>query len=135
MRIIAVIFILIAFRSFSQTSTIKVRKPLSQADAPWHVTFCGMYRGDVTREEVCKGKEFKISNNTEGLRIFRYDVTFRSNGKLFNWTASGDTLSTDIRKQLRLIDKNTRMFIDDIKAVLKNKDTVFLNPITLRVID
>lgn len=94
-----------------------------------------MYRGDVTREEVCKGKEFKISNNTEGLRIFRYDVTFRSNGKLFNWTASGDTLSTDIRKQLRLIDKNTRMFIDDIKAVLKNKDTVFLNPITLRVID
>lgn len=135
MRIAAVIAILIAFRSFSQTSTIKVRKPLSQAEAPWHVTLCGMYRGDVKIEDVCTNNQLKIAYNTVDLRIIRFDITFKSQGKLYNWTTPGDTISSEIRKQLLLVDKKTKLYIDDIKAVSKNKDTLFLNPITLRVID
>lgn len=108
---------------------------MTQADAPWNVTLCGMYRGNVKVEDVCINNRLKINYNTIGLRIIRFDITFKSNGKIYNWSTTGDTISLEIKNRLMQADKKAKIFIDDIKAVSKNNDTIYLNPITLRVID
>lgn len=126
---------LFGLRAVAQIPTIKVKKELTQADAPWNVTLCGMYRGNVKVEDICKNNQLKIAYNTIGLRIIRFDITFKSNDKIYNWSTTGDTISAEIRSRLMLVDKKAKVFIDDIKAVSKNNDTIYLNPITLRVIE
>lgn len=135
MRWCGIICFISCLSAFSQTQKITVRKPASQADMPWHVTLCGMYRGDVKTEDIYKDHQLKISNNTAGLRIISFEVTFKSLGKIYSYSTPGDTLSLELRKSLLGADKKAKIYIDDIRAVSKNKDTLFLNPITLRVID
>ena len=125
----------LSLQSISQIQVIKVKKETGQSEAPWHVTICGMYRGDVKVEDLYKNNQLKIAYNTIGLRILYFDVAMKSKGKLYLFSTSGDTLSLDIRSRLIQADKNSKIYIDDIKAVSKNKDTVFLNPITLRIIE
>lgn len=124
-----------SLQSISQTQIIKVKKPLSQVDAPWHATICGMYKRDVKVENLYKNNQLKIAYNTIGLRIIYFDIAMKSNGKLYLFSTSGDTLTLEIRNRLILADKKTKVYIDDIKAVSTSKDTIFLNPITLTLIE
>jgi hypothetical protein len=136
LRIIAVICLLIAFRSFSQTSTIKVRKPLSQAEAPWNVTLCGKYSGSITKAEILADPKLKISFNTIGLRIISYEIVHKKQGKVsMHLGSKTDTLYAEVIKEISLTDENTNLWVQDIKAVSKNNDTIYLNPIILKVLD
>jgi hypothetical protein len=127
---------LIALRSFSQTTAIKVRKPFSQVDAPWHVTIAGKYAGTITKAELLMDPQFKIAFNTIGLRIISYEMTNQIKGKLCMWGGlQNDTLSTETKKQVLQTGKGTMLVFDRIKAVSKTNDTIYLNPISLKVLE
>lgn len=142
MKFLAAIFILFSLTTFSQTQTIKIKKEaqkpsLVQSKSPWLVTFCNYYYGTIKLVDLFNpNNKLVISNNTIDLKIIRFDLTWRTSlGKLYNYTTTGDSITIDIRKQLLQIDKRSKLFISDIKAVSKYQDTIFLNPIELRVVD
>lgn len=127
--------------SVSQTQTIKVVKEtakpsLIQSEAPWHVTFCDYYNGTVKIFDLYNPKNnLRISNNTIGLKIKSFEVIYKSKGKLCSWSTSGDSLPQNIRSALLLVDKNSKLFICDIKAISKFQDTILLNSIELKIIE
>lgn len=136
MRIVAVICLLIACRSFSQTPAIKVRKPLSQAESPWVVTLCGKYSGTISSVEILKEPQFRISGNTAGLRIISYEIISRERGKLaIRSNISDDSLNTKLKSYLPLFDKKSKLVIDEIRAVTNKQDTIDLNPLAFRFLD
>ncbi len=141
MKFLVALLFLLSLNAFSQTQKITVKKEtqkpsLIQSEAPWHVTFCNYYNGTIKLVDLYNPKnKLIISNNTIDLKIFRFDLTWKANRKLINWTTTGDSINHEIREQLLRIDKNTKLYISDIKAVSKYQDTILLNSIELRVVD
>lgn len=141
MKLFVVIFSLFSLGLFSQSPKIKIQKEkqkpsLIQSESPWHVTFCNYYNGSIKLTDLYNSKnKLKVSNNIVDLKIISFELIYKSKGKLFSSSTAGDSIPQDIRNGLLLIDKQTKLFICDIKAVSTYRDTVLLNSIELKITD
>ena len=122
--------------TYGQVKTIKVKKPTKQSEMTSVVTWCGLYYGKVTVANMLADNKLKISNNKENIRIISSDITFFIKGVgTHNISQPGDSLSKLAIDEILKLDaeKNTLIFISSIKAVTKNQDTIYLNPIDLKL--
>ncbi len=142
MRLLHVFFVFITLHGFSQVQKVVIRKEktkpsLVQSEAPWSATFCHLYNGTIKLSDLYNKKnKIEINHNTIGLKIYTYEIIYRSRGKIISETyAQGDSISYATRQRLLLIDKNSKLFISSIKAISKYQDTLLLNSIELKVVD
>lgn len=132
------ISLVVGLNAFAQTKpqVIKIKKGLKQSETNAVVTLCDKYYGDIKADDIYKNNQLKISNNLLGLKIISFNISFkRGPGAYSEYTTANDTLSLEIRKDLLTADINGRVFIVGIKAVSKNNDTLYLNPIILRIVN
>ncbi len=142
MKFLVAIFFSLSLNTFSQTQKIIVKKEtqkpsLIQSESPWHVTFCNYYNGTIKLTDLYNPKnKLVISSNTIDLRIISYELFYKSHGKLcMSALSSADSIPLEWRNHLLQVDRRSKMFISDIKAVSKYQDTILLNSIELRIID
>lgn len=142
MKFLIAIFFSLSLNGFSQTQIIKVKKEtkkpsLVQSEAPWHATFCNYYNGTIKLVDLYNPKnKIVINHDSIELAIISYELVYKSHGKLCMVALrSADSIPLEWRNRLLEVDKRSKLFISDIKAVSKYKDTVLLNTIELRVVD
>jgi hypothetical protein len=130
------LFLITATSVFSQTSKIKVKKSISQDQMSSVVTIGGYYYGKCPISKLVANKHLKISNNTSGLKIISFETTFFvDNGILKSVNCNSDSLSQEIITSITSLNtpKNRGFYIENIKAINNQKDTLFLNPIILKL--
>ncbi len=139
MKALVILFFLLSLTTLSQTKKIKVKKDLSQikqSELPFLVTICDKYAGSISRKEILTNNKLAITNNTEGLKVISYDMVFKARGKLcIHANMQNDSINLIMQKNILLCDNRTHVLLQDIKAVSKNNDTIFLNPISLKIED
>lgn len=139
MKALIVLLCLIGLTSLAQTQKIKIKKELretKQSERFFFVTICDKYSGAISKKEIYSNNQLLITNNSEGLKIISYELVYRSRGKICsNSNMSNDSINESLKRSILMCDKNTHVVFQDIKAVSKNNDTIFLNPISLKLID
>lgn len=142
MKFLGALLFLLSLNSFSQTQKITVKKEIKkpsliQSEAPWHVTFCNYYNGTIKLADLYNPKnKIVINHNSIELAIISYELVYKSHGKLCMVAlSSADSIPLEWRNKVLQVDRKSKMFISDIKAVSKYQDTILLNSIELRVID
>ncbi len=98
------------------------------------VTLCDKYYGKVTKKEIKDDPTLRISYNTLMWQIISYEYSYSLNG-IASWRVVNDNKLPD--NLLLKLDSLTNRFlyVDEIKAVNKIQDTIFLNSIKVKVID
>jgi len=133
--LITVIFF-ICFDLCGQTKTIKVKKTVTQDQMASVVTLGGLYYGNISQKKLFTDRKFRISNNKDNLRILSFDITFGAKGNIRIYSLSADSLTPELIEELNKRDPkiHNKIFITAIKAVNDRRDTIFLNPIELKLI-
>ncbi|MBX3162896.1 MAG: hypothetical protein KF900_00290 [Bacteroidetes bacterium] len=139
MKTILTTFILLLTSNFyGQTKTIKVKKTVTQETMTSVVTIAGFYHGNITVSKLIAAKKMHISNNTENWKIISYEFIV-GGGKISSFTQLGDSLTSNIIEELykRNLDNGSKIkpliLISNIKAINSKNDTMFLNPIQLKL--
>lgn len=133
LRSILVLLVIVGAQDLSSqvVAKVKVQKKLSQANMESVVTIGGYYFGTTTISNVLADKHLKISNNIHGLKVVSFEVSAISKRILYNYQCVSDSLSEEASKLILSSNAKSKMYIDHIKAVSKNNDTLFLNPIII----
>jgi hypothetical protein len=121
----------------SQIEKIKIKKLIKQSEMTSVATIAGFYYGNVSILKLLADKKIKISNNKDNTKIISFELTFINKGKGFhNFSQLGDSLGNDIIENLLKIDieNYAKIYISPIKAIRNNRDTIYLNPIELKLI-
>ena len=100
------------------------------------VTLGGLYYGSISPKKILADSKFRISNNKGNLRIVSFEITFGAKGDIKFYAVLSDSLTPQLIQELNRRDLKThnKVFITAIKAVNTGKDTVFMNPIELKLI-
>ena len=125
-NILFVIFIL-----FIQCSPKHITK---QSQVTSVATVLDCYDCTVNKQELLAKPYVTISNNNFRWKIIRYDLTFAIKGYLCYYGVEQDTFPKEAVEKIDSLGSFiNKIFIDHIKAVNKNNDTIFLNPIALKI--
>lgn len=130
------LILLLSISSIAQIPTIKVKKQLSLKTMPTvTVTLGGLVNGDCKLAMLYMDKHFKIINNTANLTLVYSETCFKIYPTLWCYREKSDSLSQLLMDDLlrKIKDKPVSLYIEKIKALDKNKDTVLLNPIILKL--
>jgi hypothetical protein len=131
-----IVLVLITLNSFAQVEKIRVKKENVATKKPI-VTIAGTHAGEISLTKLCSDKKFKISNNTDSLKVEFGIIRFTTTeGNLTEWVNSYDSLNTSFLQYLlgpRSAAK-TKVTIYRIKGKNSKGKEVKLNDITLTVI-
>ncbi len=129
--------ILLSINLYGQIPKIKVKKIITQDKMQSVTTIAGIYNGKISLTKLFLDNKFIISNNIDKIKVVSYDVYFIDNRffKLNLFAAKGDSLNEDIKNAfLKLNPKfKVNVFINEIKGVNETGDTLYLNPIALKI--
>ncbi|CAN5477590.1 hypothetical protein BH10BAC1_BH10BAC1_01380 [soil metagenome] len=130
---LTILLLFISLASYSQTGTVKVAKPIGQDQMTAVVTLAGLYYGTSSLDKILKEKKLKLSNNSK-LKIIDFNVGLLDNAMYYEYTCQGDTLSQEvIKKLIANNNKKLRLTISPIRARTSGGDTLFLNPIEIKI--
>lgn len=132
---LTVLFLFISVATYCQTGQVKVKKPLTQDKMSTVVTLAGLYYGKSSADIVLADKKLKLSNNTNKIKILNFTVDILSAGTIYSYSCQSDTLSNEVVEKIysQKDSKSLRLFISPIRATTIGKDTIFLNPIELKL--
>jgi hypothetical protein len=122
--------------TIAQIPTIKVKKQIPiKTITTATVTLAGLVKGDCKLGMLYMDKHFKIINNTANLTLVYSEACFYTHPTLKCYREKSDSLSRLLMDDLllKIKDKPVSLYIEKIKALDKNKDTVLLNPIILKL--
>lgn len=124
-----------SFPAFAQTGSIKVKKALSQDKMTTVVTISGLYYGDCSIDKILSDKKLKLSNTNNQIKILDFTVDLIAGGTLYSYSCKSDTLSNEVVEKINSIreSKRLRLNISPIRATTSKQDTIFLNPIEIRL--
>jgi len=133
-----ILFILLAlsFIAHGQTNTIKIKKQLTQDKVTTPVTIGELYDGKISVSDLIKNKKFNISNNRDNWRVLSYKISFFAKDDYLDFNVTADSLTPQVTSALlrRNLNNNNLIEFSNIKAVNSKNDTIFLNPIEIKLI-
>ncbi len=120
---------------YCQIEKIKIKKEVPQ-DTTSVVTIAGVNSGNCNILKILMDTKLKISNNKTELRIISFRAEFVDRGVFKSRQCNSDSLSKELVKEMMGLDfqKRPKFFIEEIKAINKESDTLFLPPITLNLV-
>jgi hypothetical protein len=119
-----------------QTNTIKIRKQLLQDKIVSPITIGGLYDGKISVSNLINTSKFKISNNQDNLRVVSYKISLLASGDNSDFNIIADSLTPEVKSSLskRNLNNYNLVSFQNIKAVNSKNDTIFLNPIELKLV-
>jgi hypothetical protein len=97
------------------------------------VTLCDKYYGQTSKNEIKTNPKLQISNNRLNWTIISFNYSTIIKGGIEENKSNESKLPECFLNKLDTLPDKFRLYIDEIKAVNKIKDTLILNSITLTV--
>ena len=134
---LTLLFLLIGFTSYGQTGKITVKKPLTQDKMTTVVTLAGLYYGACPVDKVLQNKKLKLSNSASNIKILNFEISVSGTGGFYEYACKSDTLSDEVIEKINSGrgSKKITLYISPIRAIVGGKDTLFLNPIEIYLIN
>jgi len=99
------------------------------------VTICNQFSGELSQAGIVAKPYLTIQNNIPKWRIIDYTLEFIVRGQLKIFSLSNDTLSQEAIHLFERVQKGSFLYVEEIKAVNKYKDTCYLPSIAIKIKD